>query len=93
MSAARVLGLLLVSLFVGLLVVGGCVWSGYNKAVSLDEQVSSAWAQVENQLQRRFDLIDNLVETVKGVAGHEKGVFQGIAEARKSYFQADSVGE
>jgi LemA protein len=88
----KVLVLLLVSLVVGLLVVGGCVWSGYNKAVTLDEQVASFWAQVENQLQRRFDLIPNLVETVKGVAAHEEEVFLGIAEARKAYFQAQESG-
>ncbi len=75
-----------------MLVVGGCFYSGYNKAVSLDETVSSKWAQVESQLQRRFDLIDNLVGTVKGVSGHEKEVFLGLANARKSYFQADSTG-
>ncbi len=92
MSAAKILVLVLVSLLVGLVVVGGCVWSGYNKAVTLDEGVNSAWAQVENQLQRRFDLIDNLVETVKGVAGHENEVFLGIAEARKAYFQAKDSG-
>ncbi len=66
---------------------------GYNKAVGLDEQVRSNWAQVENQLQRRFDLIPNLVETVKGVAEHEEKIFLGIADARKAYFQAESVSE
>ncbi|MHC4611474.1 MAG: LemA family protein [Planctomycetota bacterium] len=88
MNATKVLLLLLVSLIVGLVIVGGCVYSGYNKAVGLDEAVKSKWAQVENQLQRRFDLIPNLEATVKGVAGHEKDVFLGIAKARESYFQA-----
>ena len=60
----------------------------YNRAVSLDEAVKSQWAQVENQLQRRYDLIPNLVETVKGFAAQEKSVFLGVAEARKAYFQA-----
>lgn len=76
---------------IGVLLVGGCIYSGYNKAITLDEQVLSRWAQVENQLQRRYDLIPNVVETVKGVAGQEQKVFLGIAEARKAYFQADSV--
>lgn len=74
------------------LVLGGCAFSGYNQAVSLDEDVKQRWAQVENQLQRRYDLIPNLVETVKGIAGQEQAVFLGIAEARKAYFQAKESG-
>lgn len=66
--------------------------SGYNKAITMDEQVRSSWAQVENQLQRRYDLIPNVVETVKGVAKQEEKIFLGIAEARKAYFQAKSIG-
>lgn len=85
-------------LFVGLLVVvglvfGGCAISGYNKAIHLEEEVDAQWAQVENQLQRRFDLIPNLVETVKGYASHEKEIFENIAEARTKYFAADKRGE
>ena len=57
----------------------GC---GYNKMVSLDEQVSAAWAQVENVYQRRLDLIPNLVATVKGAAAHEEETFTALAEAR-----------
>ena len=93
MNAAKILAVLAVVFFGGLLILGGCAWSGYNKAVGLDENVGSAWAQVENQLQRRFDLIDNLVETVKGVAGQEEKIFLGIAKSREAYFQAKSVGE
>ena len=63
----------------------------YNKVVSMDEQVKSQWAQVENQLKRRYDLIPNLVETVKGYAKHEKDIFENIANARTKYFQAQSV--
>ena len=92
MNLMKVLLVLLV-LFVGSgAVIGGCVYSGYNKAVGLDEQVTSSWAQVENQLQRRFDLIPNLVETVKGVAGQEKEIFLGIAKSREAYFQAKQSG-
>lgn len=54
----------------------------YNKMVSLDEEVSSAWSQVENQYQRRLDLIPNLVNTVKGYVSHEESLFTQIAEAR-----------
>ena len=54
----------------------------YNSLVTLDESVKGAWAQVENQLQRRYDLIPNYVETVKGYAAHEKEVFLKVTEAR-----------
>jgi LemA protein len=54
----------------------------YNKMVALDEQVKAALSQVENVYQRRFDLIPNLVETVKGYAAHEKETFQAVTEAR-----------
>ncbi len=65
----------------------------YNSVVAMDEQVKSQWAQVENQLKRRFDLIPNLVETTKGYAKHEKEIFENIANARIKYFQAGNVGE
>ncbi|MCR4790441.1 MAG: LemA family protein [Treponemataceae bacterium] len=54
----------------------------YNKIVTLEESVDSAWAQVENQYQRRLDLIPNLVATVKGYAKHESSVFTEVADAR-----------
>ncbi len=54
----------------------------YNSFVRLDEQVRQSWAQVQNQYQRRADLIPNLVEVVKGYASHEKEVFEKVAEAR-----------
>jgi LemA protein len=59
--------------------------SKYNGFISMNEQVTAQWAQVENQYQRRFDLIPNLVNTVKGVAAHETEVFGAIAEARTRY--------
>lgn len=92
MNIGKMLLILFVAFVAAGLLVGGCVYSGYNKAVTLDEDVKKAWAQVENQLQRRFELIPNLVETVKGVAGQEEKIYLGVAEARKAYFQADSVG-
>jgi len=55
---------------------------GYNSLVTLDEEVSAAWSQVENVYQRRMDLIPNLVETVKGYAAHEEETFKAIADAR-----------
>ena len=73
------------------LVVGGWLMSGYNRVVTMDENVKTAWAQVDNQLKRRYDLIPNLVETVKGYATHEKEVFEHLADARTKYFQAPDV--
>jgi len=65
--------------------LSGC---GYNTMVSMKEQVQSAWAQVENQLQRRNDLIPNLVETTKGYAAHEKEIFESVANARSKLIGA-----
>ena len=63
----------------------------YNQFVTLDEGVKSAWAQVENQLQRRFDLIPNLVETVKGYAKQEKDVLVEVTNARAKVGGANTV--
>lgn len=93
MKLSKVLLIMFLALVGGLVIVGGCAYSGFNKAVALDENVKSGWAEVDNQLQRRFELIDNLVETVKGFAGQEKDIFLGIAKARESYFQAKSTGD
>jgi len=60
----------------------------YNQIVAMDEQVKNQWAQVENQLKRRYDLIPNLVEIVKGYAKHERELYEHIADARTKYFQA-----
>lgn len=59
-----------------------CYKTNYNGMVAKDESVQSTWAQVQNQYQRRMDLIPNLVNTVKGYATHEESVFTEIAEAR-----------
>jgi LemA protein len=63
----------------------------YNQFVTLDEGVKSAWAQVENQLQRRYDLIPNLVETVKGYARQEKDVLIEVTNARARVGGASTV--
>jgi LemA protein len=65
----------------------GC---GYNRIVNEEQQVEAAWGQVESQLQRRADLVPNLVETVKAYARHEKGVFDDIASARAQMMSAGS---
>src|SRR5438874_8501000 len=70
--------------------LGGC---SYNKFVSQEQAIKAQWAQVENQLQRRNDLIPNLVESVKGYAAHEEGVFKEIADARSKLLAAKSPEE
>ncbi len=86
------LGLVFLVVVVGL-VLGSCAYGGYNKAVRLRENVKGSWAQVENVLQRRYDLVPNLVETVKGYASHEKDIFTQIADSRTKYFQAGTQAE
>ena len=68
----------------------GC---SYNTFVSQEQAIKAQWAQVENQLQRRNDLIPNLVESVKGYASHEEGVFKEIADARSKLLAAKSPEE
>ncbi|HCV42619.1 MAG TPA: LemA family protein [Bacteroidetes bacterium] len=85
-------GLLIALVVIGGLVVvvlGFALWGigVYNRLVGLDEGVQSAWSQVENQYQRRAELIPNLVETVKGFAAQEKGVLLGVTEARAKVSQ------
>lgn len=65
----------------------------YNNLVGLKMRVRNAWAQIDTQLKRRFDLIPNLVETVKGYAAHEQGTFEKIVEARNSFTNATSVAD
>jgi LemA protein len=65
-------------------------WASYNKLVTLNETADTQWAQVETQYQRRFDLIPNLVESVKGVMTQEKEIFTALAEARSQYAGAST---
>jgi LemA protein len=74
-------------------VLGGWLASTYNGLVKENELVDGQWAQVESKLQRRHDLIPNLVNTVKGYAQHEEGVFTAIADARARLNQASTVEE
>jgi len=83
--------LLVVGVIVLLLLIGGC--SGYKNLVSLDEGAKAQWSQVDVQLQRRYDLIPNLVSTVKGYAAHEKGVFDDVANARQAYTGAATTND
>ena len=84
-----ILGILLLMVFAGYSFLKGT----YNTLVTMDEGVKGAWAQVENQLQRRYDLIPNYVETVKGYAKHEKEVFVQVTEARSKVGGATTVSD
>ena len=77
-------------IFLVALIAGGWFIGGLNHVVRLDEAANSAWAQVENQLQRRNDLIPNLVNTVKGYAAHEKGLFTEITQLRSQWAKAQT---
>jgi len=79
MNKSLIIGL---SIAAVVLILFGSLIGSYNNLQMMDESVTSNWAQVENQLQRRSDLIPNLVNTVKGYAGHEKSIFVDVAEAR-----------
>ena len=76
---------------VGLLVL--VVIALYNRLVRLRNRAENAWAQVDVQLRRRYDLVPNLVETVKGYASHERATFEAVTEARTRAQQASSVEE
>ncbi len=87
--------LLIILGIIFILVVVPLLWvkSTYNALVRMDEAVKAAWAQVENQLQRRYDLIPNYVETVKAYAKHEKEVFIKVTEARSKVAGAKTIPE
>ncbi|OGC03859.1 hypothetical protein A2276_08430 [candidate division WOR-1 bacterium RIFOXYA12_FULL_43_27] len=65
----------------------------YNGLITLRTRVEEAWSDIDIQLKRRFDLIPNLINTVKGYAKHESGVFENVTKARAASMQAGSVGE
>ena len=77
-----VIVLLVVAVFVG----------GYNGLVRLRNKIDAAWAQIDVQLKRRFDLIPNLVETVKGYAAHERGTLEAVIQARNNAIAAQGQG-
>jgi LemA protein len=95
MSKGNIAGIVVV---VVLLVIVGVIIGGWyigtrNRLVTLDEGINAAWSEIDNQLQRRSDLIPNLVATVKGFAKQELQVFTEIAEARAKLAGARTVGE
>ncbi|MFP4473178.1 MAG: LemA family protein [Candidatus Omnitrophota bacterium] len=89
-SSSVWLGVLIAVVVIALMMFG---WfkGGYNRAITLDEQVTASWAQIENQLQRRNDLIPNLVNTVKGFAEQEKEVFTEVTRLRSQWAKANTV--
>ncbi|HLY63423.1 MAG TPA: LemA family protein [Terriglobia bacterium] len=88
-----VLGLLLGLVILAAVVVGGSYVSAKNEMVTKNEAIKSAWAQVDNVMQRRADLIPNLVETVKGIAAQEQTVFGNIAAARAAMMGAKTPAD
>ena len=87
------IGLILIVLagFAGLVLL----WAifTYNRLIVLRNRINNAWSQIDVQLRRRYDLIPNLVEAVKGYAAHEKGTFEKVTEARAAMASAKSVAE
>ena len=84
-------GLVIVLIIIGVVILAGI--GIYNGLITLRNRSDNAWAQVDVQLRRRYDLIPNLVETVKGYAAHEKEVFQKVTEARSQAINAGTVAE
>lgn len=81
-------------IILGLIVVfGGVIVGAYNGLVRLRNQVKEAWAQVDVQLKRRFDLIPNLMETVKGYMNHERETLEAVTQARAAVQGAGSMGD
>ena len=74
-------------------VIAVFLWATYNSLVTLRVRVDEAWSDINVQLKRRLDLIPNLVETVKGYAAHESGVFTAVTEARANVINANGVKE
>lgn len=85
-------GTLIIVIVVALVViVGGFLWATYNGLITLRNRVDEAWSDITVQLKRRLDLIPNLVETVKGYAAHESGVFEEVTKARANALNAQGV--
>jgi len=83
--------IVIIALLAVLVIAGGSCAGKYNMLVTLNENVKTSWSQVENVMQRRADLIPNLVNTVKGYAEHEEQVFTEVTNARAKVGQASTV--
>ena len=87
-------GIIILIVVIGLFVLFGLWFVGvFNGLIRLRNRVDESWAQIDVQLKRRYDLIPNLVNTVKGYATHEKELFENVTKARASAIAAGSVGE
>ncbi len=84
---------ILIGLAIAIVVIGIAMISMYNGIVIKHETITAKWAQVESQLQRRLDLIPNLVNTVKGYAAHEKTVFEDVTKARSAWSGANTIDD
>ncbi|MDD3735274.1 MAG: LemA family protein [Candidatus Pacebacteria bacterium] len=80
--------ILIIVIFIGLWFIGA-----YNSFIKRRNRVQESWSDIEVQLKRRYNLIPNLVETVKGYASHEKGIFENVTQARARALQAESIQE
>ena len=87
------MNLLMIIIIVAIIFVVVTVIHLYNNLVSLRNRVKNSYSQIEVQLKRRNDLIPNLVETVKGYAGHEKEVFENVTKARSNVMNASNIDE
>lgn len=83
----------LIGIIAAIVIIGGWIIGQRNALIALDENVNEAWSNIDTDLQRRNDLIPNLVSTVKGYAAHEEGVFTGIADARSKLAGATTMQE
>lgn len=85
---------MIVEILIILLIILGLLFViFYNDLIKQRNRIENAWAQIEVQLKRRYDLIPNLVETVKGYAKHEKNLFENVTKARASLMTANGVNE
>jgi LemA protein len=87
-----ILGIVVALLVVGLLIVGAIIGI-YNGLINRRIETQNAWSQIDVQLKRRYDLIPNLVETVKGYASHEKDTLEKVVQARNMAMGAKGVAE
>ena len=90
MTAVIILIVVIVAL---VLIIGIYLWATYNGLVKMNVRVDEAWSDITVQLKRRADLIPNLIETVKGYAAHEAGVFEQVTQARAATLSAQGPAE
>lgn len=79
------------AIFVGILILAAALVALYNRLIVLRNRVDNAWAQIDVQLKRRYDLIPNIVETVKGYASHERETLEAVIQARNMAMSASGV--